>query len=269
MMDQELGKVIRDINKVSDSSAVRVNKSLFTKDSTDEYMKVYNDGSKYFYRVTLPWDDRGWRLLAIELFEDFQKEVKKYTKAYREKVLNFIDRIESHIEESRTMLGSAFNAEDYKFISSPGVVDREYLLDQFCFEVEFNTVTDGNDLRASLTDDDREIIADQINQQALAKFQKANDHIIQNLHDCVSSIHERLCEKENVFRDTLITNLEDLCDLIPKMNIAGDPKINALAADAKKRLTKWEPEVLREVDSIRKDVADEAKEILDGMKGLI
>ena len=268
-MDKDLGKVIRDLKNVNESSAVRVNKSLFSKACTDDYMRVYNDGSKYFYRVTLPWDDQGWRLLAIELFEDFQKSMKKFTKQYRDKVLDFIEHIEAHIEDAKGMLGEAFCQDDYKFLAPNGSVDRDYLLEQFCFEVEFNTVTNGDDLRASLTEDDREIIADQINKQALAKFTKANDHIVHSLHDCVLAIHERLCDSENVFRDTLISNLEDLVKLIPMMNIAGDPEINTLAERAAKTLTKWEPEVLREVPTIRKEVADEAGKILDDMRGLI
>jgi hypothetical protein len=167
------------------------------------------------------------------------------------------------------MLGEAFRIEDYKFLAPNGSVDREYLLDQFAFEIEFNTVTSGDDLRATLTEDDREIIADQINKQAKENFARANEHIITSLHECILAIHERLCNSENVFRDTLITNLEDLCDLIPKMNIAGDPKINELADVAKKKLTKWDPAVLREVETIRKDVSKEAKKILKGMEGLI
>ncbi|MBW2645180.1 MAG: hypothetical protein JRE23_03190 [Deltaproteobacteria bacterium] len=268
-MDKDLGVLIRDLKSVTESSAVRVNKSLFSKSCTDAYMKVYNDGSKYFYRVTLPWDDRGWRLLSIELFEDFQKTVKKYTKDYRAKVMDFIEHIDGHIEEAKKMLGEAFSIDDYKFLASNGSVDQEYLLDQFSFEIEFNTVTSGDDLRASLTEDDREIIADQINKQATENFARANEHIITSLHECILAIHERLCNDENVFRDTLVTNLEDLCDLIPKMNIAGDIKINELAADAKAKLTKWEPAILREVPSIRKDVSNEAKKILKGMEGLI
>ena len=268
-MDKDLGVLLRDMKKVSEASAVRVNKSLFSKTCTDAYMKVYNDGSKYFSRVTLPWDDRGWRLLGIELFEDFQKSVKQYTKQYREKVLDFIENIEVHIEDSKSMLGEAFCIDDYKFLAPNGSVDRDYLLEQFAFEVEFNTVTSGEDLRASLTEDDRHIIAEQINKQAQENFQRANKHIITSLHECILAIHDRLCEDENVFRDTLITNLEDLCDLIPKMNIAGDPKINDLAERAKKGLTKWEPAVLRDVPTLRRDVSNEAKKILKDMDGLI
>ena len=72
-----------------------------------------------------------------------------------------------------------------------------------------------------------------------------------------------------MFRDTLITNLDDLCDLIPKMNIAGDTTINELAAEAKVKITKWDAQTLRDVPGLRKEVSDEAGKILKDMKGLI
>jgi hypothetical protein len=268
-MDKDLSTELRDSKKVTDSSAVRVNKSIFTKASSDEYMKIYNEGSKYFYRVTLPWDDKGWRLLAIDLYEDFTKKMKSFTSQYRTQVVGFVDKIKSHVEDSRAMLGDAFCEGDYDFIKSNGSVDNDYLMEQFGFEVEYNTVTDGNDLRASLNEDDRAIIADQINKQALEKFQKANEHIVNSLHDAVLAIHERLCKNENVFRDTLITNLEDLCDLIPKMNIADDPGINEMAKVARDKLTRWDAPTLRDDDKARAKVAKDAAKILDNMKGVI
>lgn len=269
-MDKTLGQELRKNKNVDDDSAVRVNKSIFTKASTDQYMKIYNEGSKYFYRVTLPWDDQGWRLLAIDLYGDFTKKMKSYTKQYREQVVTFVEQIEKNIEEAKAMLGDAWKAEDYdKFLRPNGTVDSEWLFEQFQFEVEFNTVTSGDDLRASLTDDDKEIIADQINAQALAKFQRANEHIINTLHKCIFEIHERLCKKENIFRDTLISNLEELCDIIPAMNIAGDPAINKLAEEAKLKLAKWDPQTLRDDPKARKAVAKDAEKILDNMKGII
>jgi hypothetical protein len=269
VMDKVLGSEVRDSKNVTDSSAVRVNKSIYTKASTDSFMKIYNEGSKYFYRVSLPWDDKGWRLLAVDLYEDFVKKMKSFTKQYRAAVTTFIDGIETHIEEARGMLGDAFCQDDYKFLTGAGNVDRDWLLSQFSMEVEFNTVTSGDDLRASLNEADREIIAAQINQQAMDKFARANEHIITSLHECVFAIHDRLSGADNVFRDTLITNLEDLCDLIPKMNIAGDPAINQLAADAVQKLGKWDAQTLRDDPDVRKEVSDDAAKILDNMKGVI
>lgn len=268
-MDKAISIEVKDAKNVTEQGALRVNKSLFGKESTDNYMGTYTEAGKYFYRVTLPWDDRGWRLLSVDLYEEFTKKFKSFTKTYREQVLDFIGNISAHVEDAKAMLGDAFDVEDYRFLSPNGGVDREMLLKEFSLEVSYDTVTDGDDLRACLSEVDREVIAAKITEQATAKFAKANEHIVQTLHDHILAIHERLCVSENIFRDTLISNLEDLCDLIPKLNIAGDPRIDALAAEAKAKLTKWEPAVLREVPSIRETVSKEAAVILDNMKGIM
>ena len=268
-MDKALGQALRDEKDVSDASALRVNKSIFTKEATEEYMKIYAECSKYFYNVTLPWDDKGYRLLDVRMYKDFIKKMKHFTTKYRAAVLNFIDHIHDHIEGSKGMLNKAFNPADYKFLASNGGDNNEMLLEQFTLDVEYDVVTNGDDLRAVLTETDREVVAEQINKQAVAKFAKANEHIIICLKDCVYAIHERLCKETNVFRDTLIGNLEELCDLIPKMNISNDPAIDALAATAKLKLTKWEPQVLRDDPEARKEVDKEAKDILNNMKGMI
>lgn len=267
--DKVLSEEISKLKNVCEAGAVRVNKSLFTKEVTDAYMKVYSEAGKYYYRVTLPWDDKGYRLLSIDLFEEFSKKFKSFTNQYRKFVLDFIENIEAHVEAAKGMLGDAFCASDYAFLTANGGIDQEWLLDQFRLDIEYDVVTSGDDLRAVLTEADREAVAAQIDAQALAKFGKAQAHIVQTLHDHVFAIHERLCQSENIFRDTLITNLQDLVDLIPKMNIAGDPDIDRLAAKAKLKLGKWDPQELRENPDARKAVADDAKKILDNMKGIL
>ena len=268
-MDKALGDELSKLKNVLDAGAVRVNKSLFSKSATDEYMKVYSDASKYFYRTTTPWDDRGWRLLAVDLYEDFTKKYKTYTGQYREKVNLFIDNIEAHMEEMKGILGQAYDVEDYKFVAPNGAVDREMLLSQFALEVEFDTVTSGNDLRASLTDADREIIAAEMDKRAMEKFSKSQEHIVIELVDVIDKMHERLSTADAVFRDTLVSNLEELCDLVPKMNIAGDQKLNDIARQAREKLTVWDAKTLRDDPKIREQVSAEANDILKQAKGLL
>lgn len=267
--DKALSEEITKLKKVNEAGAVRVNKSLFTKEVTDGYMKVYSEASKYFYRVTLPWDDKGYRLLSIDIFDEFSKKFKSFSNQYRKAVAEFIEQIEAHVAAAREMLGEAFDLSDYSFITANGGIDQEFLLSQFELGIEYDVVTSGDDLRAVLTEADREAVAAQIDEQAMEKFGKAQAHVIQTLHDHVFAIHERLCQSENIFRDTLISNLEDLVDLIPKMNIAGDPAIDALAAEAKLKLCKWDPQELRDLPSAREDVAKDAEKILDNMKGIM
>jgi hypothetical protein len=269
-MDKDLSLELQELKGVTDKSSLRVNKSLFPKDATKAYQDVLTKGGKYFYRSTTPWDDKGWRLLSIDIYKSFTKEMKKYARDFREAGLTFVESVKSHIVDMRGQLGAAFNIEDYsQYLHANGEVNVEWINEQFVFEVEYGTVTGADDIRANLTDADREIIAEQITAQNEAKFAKSQQHLITSLHECIMAIHERLSDSENIFRDTLIGNLEDLCDLIPKMNISDDPTINQLAADAKAGLCSWDPQTLRDDPDKRQDVADEADKMLKGMEGLI
>jgi len=269
-LDKQLSEELANLKGVNDKISLRVNKTLFSRATTDPFMKVISEAGKYYYRVTTPWDDKGFRLLAIEVFKDFSKTMKSYTSQFREAADAFINGIESDMQIMADTLGEAFNKADYKYLFlSNGQIDRDAIMSQFQLEVEYGTVADGDDLRASLTDGDRAIIAAHITEKNNEKFAAAQKHIITTLHEHVMAIHERLCKSENIFRDTLISNLEDLVDLIPKMNIAGDPAINQLALDAKATLCKWDAQTLRDNPAARDEVARDADKILDNMKGLI
>lgn len=267
--DKLLSQEISKLKNVTEAGACRVNKSILPREVLKEIGDIYSKAGKYYYTVTLPWDDQGFRLLSIDLFDDFRAKFKDFTNKYREKVVDFVENIQSHVEASKEILGDAWNADDYEFIAPNGSVDKEWLMNKFNLHIEYDVVTSGDDLRACLTEEDREAIAAEIDAQAMKKFTKANKHIIVTLRDHILAIHERLCKSENIFRDTLISNLEDLVDLIPKMNMAGDPELNALAAEAKERLSGWNPQDLRDDEKLRKKVDSAAKDILNKMDGLI
>lgn len=268
-LDKDLSIELKDNKNIAEAGVLRVNKSLFSKACTEDYMKIYNEASKYFYGVTLPWDEQGYRFLSIEIYEEFTKRMRGYTSQYRDAMNNFIENVQTYVDEARDLLADAFKIDDYKFLAPNGGVDRDWLENQFKLDVEFTTVPTGEDLRVTLTDADREALADQINKSALEKFGKSQEHIVHGLLDCVKAIHERLCDSEHIFRDTLIGNLEDLVDLVPKLNITGDKAINDLAAECKHALCKWDPQTLREDDDKRKEVSDAADKILKQAEGLI
>ena len=270
--DKDLAKIVHDAKKVGDPGSVRVSKSIFPKDRTDKYMKPSAECKNYFYEHTSPWDDRGWRLLAVDIFKPFTQKIKSLTTTYKSAVFDFVDAFEDAIEEmqSDAVLGEAFKRSDYeKWFNRDGSVNREELLKNFKLEVEFDTVTTGNDLAASITDFDREMIAQEIDAKATAKFAAAQADLAKRLHTVITNMHERLAVADQTFRDTLVGNIEDLCDLIPAMNLAGDPKLNALAEQAKANLCKWDPQTLRDDLDKRKETAEEAAKIADNLKGLI
>jgi len=70
-----------------------------------------------------------------------------------------------------------------------------------------------------------------------------------------------LGDQDAIFRDSLVTNLRDIAELAPILNITGDPHLDAVASDVRS-LAAVEPESLRQNKPYRKTVADRAAGIL-------
>ena len=64
-MDKKLSADLVKRMGATDPGALRVNKSIFTKESTEGYMDVYLEGSKYFYSTTLQNNDMQARYAGM------------------------------------------------------------------------------------------------------------------------------------------------------------------------------------------------------------
>ena len=73
--------------------------------------------------------------------------------------------------------------------------------------------------------------------------------------------------KKAFFLDSLVTNISDLMEVVPILNITGDPEITRTAARIAEELTHYSPEVLRKSTTTRSDVLRSAEDIMLSMRG--
>jgi hypothetical protein len=66
----------------------------------------------------------------------------------------------------------------------------------------------------------------------------------------------------------MIDNARDLCELLPRLNFADDPRLEAMRQEIESKLLK-NPEILRLHPEIRRDTAADAKAIMDKMSALM
>ena len=69
---------------------------------------------------------------------------------------------------------------------------------------------------------------------------------------------------EHPFRDSVVTNLVKLVDVLPKLNVTGDPELERLAAQVRASLL-VDPQELRKSESVRSETAKAATAICDRM----
>ena len=71
----------------------------------------------------------------------------------------------------------------------------------------------------------------------------------------------RLSNPEGRFHDTLVSNLQSIVELIPKLNFTGDRNLEQIGATCAEALAVHDPQALRDDAILRARVAAQAKEI--------
>jgi hypothetical protein len=80
---------------------------------------------------------------------------------------------------------------------------------------------------------------------------------------------DRLQDPESRFHSSLVTNVLDLTDLLPKLNVSQDEELNRFAADIRTRLAAFTAQDLRKSEILRVATAHDAAGILNQMNAVL
>jgi hypothetical protein len=152
----------------------------------------------------------------------------------------------------------------YKDADYPTVQD---IRSKFALAVEYAPVPAQGDVRVDLGADQIAIIESAIGNRLQRATADAMSDAWSRLHDVVTKIAERLAQPDAIFRDSLISNAEEVCDVLQRLNVTDDPNLEAMRVRVRRELTRYTPEVLRDKGNRRQETADRAADILDTMKG--
>lgn len=243
------------------TEAGRYNKLLISKDFLKNIEKITSSARSYQYKVTLPWTDGGYRLLHKRVYFDYMAEMAKYQDQFNSEVRIFLDNYSANIDEARERLADMFNFDDYPTIDN--------LKTRFNFTVTITPIPSqfDTDLRVGFSDETMEEIEENIKDRLEESTRHAVRNLGERLYKVVEAIVKRLSNVDAVFRNSLVENVRELCDLFPILNITEDPEMDELFREVKDKLTVFEPEELRANANTRYKVASEAQSILDKMKG--
>lgn len=263
-------------HQASDGAA-RVNKSLFSKEVVKEYTSPASEARKIVSEMSLPWSQKGTRILLAENYFNLLKKIEVQEKAFWAAAEKFKGRLEDNINESRTTLGTLFRDDDY-----PGSEELEAM---FSFELSFMPMPDENDFRVSLGAEEEQRMKERLRQQVESTVRAAAVEPYQRVKDAIGALVARLEERAKQeeagpktgkrmtpIKGALLNNLSDLAESISGLNILQDPKLDEIGKGIEKMLTGVEPDDLKGSPHLQRDLAGKAQalsEKVDQYSGLI
>jgi hypothetical protein len=210
------------------------------------------------YKLTLPWNDQGARLLPTAALLDYQKTMQRYKDEFNRLVDAFLDKYDTLVAGAAFQLGTLFDRNEYP---SRGKVAQRFRMD-----TSFTPLPTGGDFRLDVESDvQRQLIAD-YEDKLDAKIKAANQDSWTRLYNAISKLSDRLTVdedgKKRTFHDTTVTNAVELCELLHVMNITGDSALTKAARKLEEVLSGVTPKELREEDSTRALTKQKVDEIL-------
>jgi hypothetical protein len=222
-------KLDREItDKVNtDASAVRgasqTKKNLFAgtslrKDISDFAARV----RLYHNKHTLPWADKGERMLPTKLFMEYKQTMNGFEQTFNMMCNNFYIEYPRLVAEAPTNLGTMYKAEDY-----PDLTDVRL---KFGFKRTVKPVPEAGDFRLDIPAYDLDEMRAEFEKQHETKLAEAMREPWERLHKTLVGMSEKLTdiegdESKKRYHDTLISNPIELCGLLTKLNVTNDPKL--------------------------------------------
>lgn len=252
-------KVAQDFNVSVDVGNYR--KALIADEAVKLVAKAATEAREYHYTNTLPWDDVGGRLLPAKNFMVYSQKMREFKSLFETAVQTFVDNYDGLCAEARKRLKGMFNPADYPSVAE---IHRRY-----GFSTDIEPVPVAEDFRVRLQDDDAARIRKEIESAVQDRAAKAMQDLYVRLAEVVEHFAEKLADKDSIFRDSLVENVVELVELLPRLNVANDKGLDALRKTVKEKLCGYEPDTLRKDGSVRAQAAKDAKDILKKMSAYV
>jgi hypothetical protein len=233
----------------TDSNVGRYHKDLLPGAvEHDEILKLRNAWRVEHYENTLPWGDEGSRVMRSASFLDYAAMYRTREGHWTRLLNKFEAAYPTLVAQAELRLNTLFDPKDYPPVDQ--VMQR--------FSVRLNTypLPDVEDFRIieGIPPEEADRLVAEAVEGINTRLNEAVKDLWARMHVVVTNMQERLAvpigAKGGKFHDTLVGNVQDLLDVLPKLNLTNDPAIAQMAADMT-HLVQFPAETLRQSPDAR------------------
>lgn len=207
-------------------SAAQVRKNLMAGTTERKQISDYAASCRLWHNTrTLPWADKGARLLPTSLFLDYKAEANVRKQTFDSMVASFLANYDALVAAAGTNLGDLFNTADYPSLDE--------VRGKFGLRLVFSPVPEAGDFRLDVPQSELEEIKQQYASDFDARLADAMRAPWDQLHTLLTGMSEKLTENSEGdetnrrYHDTLITNAQGMCDMLTHLNVTKDPLLEA------------------------------------------
>ena len=248
-------------SKDANEALTRISVNLFS-DPLKPVRSVHAKARKYLDDVGLPWGFQGQRVIDNKISPEVASRLQEFQQEALAAWNRFLTEYPAYVEAARkrnTGLGQLF--EDGLF---PPVSE---LRDKYHFDVMRDAITDPDDPRAGLSKGEADKLRKALKEQEKRNIQTANlalfDKMRKPLERIVDSMTTFDGGRDGHFTHTMITQVQEMADLIPGMNLGDNRELKRIRRNLVTEVCSFEGKDLKKDPDKRQEILDAANATLD------
>lgn len=246
--------VLRDHHAAPDAG--RWVSRLWPKEALDPIRKLDSQIRAYHAEKTLPWSNRGERIIAARTTPDYFARIRSF-RAERDKLIaDFAGNYDFWITRAASMRGNAFRPDEYP---PAHTVQR-----RMRFTVESAPIPHRDDFRIQLAAGPLDGMRHDLEARIEAATQAARAELYQRVAEPVSRLIERIADGTPLTAKTF-NALRALVKDLPDANAIGDPNLDLILRTIDAQILRLDPEAINTSKSDRSRAVMKANGILAAM----
>lgn len=262
--DRNISNELND-TKGATARAAKVTKNLFAGTSLLYDINKFDAACRLWHQSqTVPWSDRGPRLLPASNFFEYKHSLSNRQAIREDMVANFLDQYEHLVSQAENVLGDMYDPLDYP--------PKHEVIHSFSFRYSFLPVPTSGDFRVDVGNEAIEELRKQFDEEVENRIKAGVDDVCDRLRTSLVHMSTKLDGFETVsedgkpkrkrIHDSMITNARDLCDVLKHLNLTNDPKLEEARRRFNTLVQTVDVEDLKESAPTREKVKSELDDIL-------
>ena len=217
-IDREMTDQV-NTNALASRDASQTKKNLFAGTSLRKDIEKFAARVRLYHNQhTLPWADKGERMLPTKLFMEYKQTMNGFEQTFRMMCNNFFLEYPRLVAEAPVNLGAMYKAEDYP--------ELDEVREKFGFRQSINPLPDSGDFRLDIPAEDLEDVRAEFKDKFDERLKEAMRAPWEKLHKVLLGMSEKLKDSDGDdkkrYHDSLLTNPLELCELLTKLNVTND-----------------------------------------------
>lgn len=249
-------------NAAASHDAAQVRKNLFAGTALRSDIEKYAAKIRLYHnKHTLPWADKGSRLLPTKMFLEYKQEMNKMQRVFYRMCDDFFYEYNNLVANAQQALGALYDADDYP--------ELEDVKNKFGFRLAVDPLPESGDFRLDVNHDDLNELKAEYESRYNERINEAMQSAWDRLHEVLSHLSEKLTDDDESddapkkrYHDSLVTNSLSLCEVLTKLNVTNDPKLEEARKQLELTMLGANIEVIKEDSVVRGDLKNKVDDIL-------